>query len=307
MIDMPEVPDSEGRYFQLQGEILEHTIGELTLVARLEDYFNPRPAKLVASKDDANRLDQLIAEVGRAYGGAPRLIVQGIADPKPMFDTYMTAALGEAKAVFERTRRSLCRAHASMIGANCVRQMETFNETPQDERYWASMQHFSGEVFWEHAETTFIRLASYWDRIGQILDFAFFSIRQYERDGFSAVMDRIQSNVLRMNPDYRVHESWIALRTFRKSQQEDGLQWLLSRRNLLVHSMHLRGQVPAEENELFDSAFNHLDARFRDSLAPSDPAKEINRLHVQLNQAAQLFPHVLRFCEHHANRETAFD
>lgn len=300
-------PDSDNQFYQVLSEILERTVREPILLAQLEVILSPRPAKMAESKEVSDRLNLLIARVCGAYGGAPRLIIQGIGDPMPMYDTYMSAAIAEAMAMFDRTHRSLCRSHASMIGAKLAGPCDDLPGEPLNNKHRAAMQHFVNEVFWEHAETTFVRLASFWDRIGQILDFAFFSIRQYERDGFSAVVDRIRSNVLLMNPDYKVHESWIELWAYKKSENEDGLQWLVSRRNLLVHSMHLREQVPSDVNVLFESAFNHLDARFRGSLAPSTPAKEIDRLHNHLNQAARLFPHVLQLCLHHANRETAFD
>jgi hypothetical protein len=50
--------------------------------------------------------------------------------------------------------------------------------------------------FWEYAEIGYIQLVCFWDRVGQLLDFIFFNIRQYERDGFPAVIDRIAVNYL---------------------------------------------------------------------------------------------------------------
>jgi hypothetical protein len=143
-------------------------------------------------------------------------------------------------------------------------------------------------------------LAGFWDRLGQILDFVFFSIRQYERDGFSAVIDRIRANTLRMQPALADSEAWTAIWTYKKSEREDGLQWLLSRRNLLVHSLHLRPTDEQANDELFASAFNHLDSRLRRDLAPGTPEQEIQRLHTHLNQAAALLPQVLSMCQLHA-------
>jgi hypothetical protein len=86
------------------------------------------------------------------------------------------------------------------------------------------------------------------------------------------------------------------------------LKWLLRRRNLLVHSLYLR---PLRENEeakdsdgvaLFTSEFNHLEASLRKKLAPGTPNEEIDRLNVQLQKAAELYPAVLGLCEYAADR-----
>lgn len=129
------------------------------------------------------------------------------------------------------------------------------------------------------------------------MDFAFFAIRQYERDGFSAVVDRIRANTLRMQPLLETSVAWRAIWAYKKSEREDGLQWLLSRRNLLVHSLHLRPMSDSQDDEIFESAFNHLDVRLRRDLAPGEPEKEIQRLHVHLGHAAELLPRVLTLCE----------
>lgn len=305
-MDEPPEADLYDRFADVLGEALAHAAHEPVVLARLEEYFSPQPAKLADSEGGEALLKTQIDRVIRAYGGAPRLIVQHVDDPKPMYDTYMAAALREAIAMFHRTRRSVCRAQAFMIGSHMLASSAEFFKPPYSPQAREALRRSADAVFWEHADTSFIRLASYWDRIGQILDFAFFSIRQYERDGFSAVVDRIRANVLRMNPDYEVHQAWRELWAYKKSEREDGLQWLLSRRNLLVHSLHLREPEQTDSDELFESAFNHLDARLRRDLAPGTPAKEIERIHLHLTHAARLFPHVLRLCEHHANRDRPF-
>jgi hypothetical protein len=97
-------------------------------------------------------------------------------------------------------------------------------------------------------------------------------------------------------------------RAFQTSEKEDGLKWLSRRRNLLVHSLYLR---PIQENEgatdpsgvaLFTSEFNHLEASLRKKLAPGTPSEEIDRLNVQLQKAAELYPAVLGLCEYAAYR-----
>jgi hypothetical protein len=166
--------------------------------------------------------------------------------------------------------------------------------------------------FWEHAESAYIRIASYWDRVGQLLDFAFFSIRQFERDGFTAVVDRIRTNFIPMDASLSTLDARVRVRAFQTSEKVDGLKWLLRRRNLVVHSLYLR---PLNENgeggehgaeTLFDSEFNHLDASLRRKLAPGSPAEEIERLNAQLQKAAELFPAMLALCEYAAAQRSSW-
>ena len=274
------------------------------MLAKLEEFLSPSPAKLASSKEEADKLQQLVDVLTRMHGGGPRIVIQGVNAPKPIFDTYLSAAIDEAIEVFHRARRSLCRAQAFMIGAHMLKNNPEFLQLPADPEVRSLFSKRADSTFWEHAETTYIRLAGFWDRLGQILDFSFFSIRQYERDGFSAVIDRIRANTLRMHPELEQDESWKALWKHKKSEKEDGLQWLLSRRNMLVHSLHLRPVTAEEENELFESAFNHLDARLRRDLAPGTPELEIQRLHLQLAQAAKLFTEALNICKTYAETKS---
>jgi hypothetical protein len=146
------------------------------------------------------------------------------------------------------------------------------------------------ERFWEHTETSFIRLASHWDRVGQLLDFAFFNIRQYERDGFAAVMDRIRSNILPVTAALANHQAWRRLRQYQTSEQPDGLKWLIRRRNFVVHSLHLSPPPPdRNEDPIFAVAYNHLDVAIKERLKPGSPKEELDLLHVQLQKAAGLF------------------
>lgn len=285
------------------GDTLAHAANEALILARLEEFLDPRPPKLATTKEHAEALNEAIDRLVREYGGPPRLIIQFANEPKARYDTYLSAALDEVLKLFDRTRNSLCRARAFLIGMHFLETNPGLINVPADAppEVHRFFRDGASNAFWEHAETCYIRLAGYWDRIGQVLDFAFFGIRQYERDGFSAVMDRIRANALRMHPDMARIPAWEALWKYKKSEREDGLQWLLSRRNLLVHSLHLRPKEQDDaEEELYESAFNHLDARFRESLAVGTAETEVNRLHVHLATAAELLPSVIALCQYYA-------
>lgn len=292
-----EDADRKDRFAGAIGGALQYVADESIVLARLEEFFSPKPAQLVTNEVEAKSLNDLVDRVTALYGGAPRLFIQGIDDPKPNFDTYLSAAIDEAFEAFSRSRRSLCRAHAFLVGSHMLKTKPDILNIPTDSEAHQSFLRTAESVFWEHTETTYIRLAGFWDRLGQILDFTFFSIRQYERDGFSAVVDRIRANALRMQPQLENSSAWHPIWEYKKSEREDGLQWLLSRRNLLVHSLHLRPLGDSQDEEFFESAFNHLDARLRSHLSPTEPEKEIERLHVHLTQASKLFPQVLTICE----------
>ena len=299
MTDSPDDQDYD-RYSDVLGDALAHAANESLILARLEEYFSPKPATLFETGEAQKQLQDRVDKLVDAFGGPPRLIIRGLEEPKPKYDTYLSAALQEAIAVFYRTRRSVCRAQTFMIGAHLLRSKPDLLKLPGDLKLQQLITSNTDGVFWEHVETCFIRLAGFWDRIGQVLDFVFFSIRLYERDGFVAVADCIRANVLRMQPELQTTNAWIAVWAYKKSEREDGLQWLLSRRNLLVHSLHLRAIPPTEEAEIFESAFNHLDKRLRENLAPSTPEKEMQRINSHLSLAASLFPDILSLCEFRA-------
>lgn len=290
------------RLADVLGDTLAHAANEALILARLEEFLDPKPPKLATSKEHDDALNKSIDALVKEYGGPPRLIIHFTNEPKPRYDTYLSAALGEVMQLFNRTRNSLCRARAFLIGMHFLETKPNLINIPEDAppEVHSFFRDGASNAFWEHTESCYIRLAGYWDRIGQVLDFAFFGIRQYERDGFSAVLDRIRANTLRMHPEIGSLPAWELLWKYKKSEREDGLQWLLSRRNLLVHSLHLRPPEPEEPEELYESAFNHLDARLRESLSVGTPEVEVNRLHVHLTAAAELFPRVIELCQTYA-------
>lgn len=150
---------------------------------------------------------------------------------------------------------------------------------------------------WEEIEISYIRQASYWDRVAQLLDFLFFNIRQFDRDGFSGVVDRIHSNYASILLQLSENASWTKLREYHMSEKSDGYKWLVRRRNLLVHSLHLRPVTDQIEDPVFTFAFNHLEEKVRKKLKPRDAHSEIEILHSQFNAMTELFGDVLTLCE----------
>jgi len=276
-------------------EALRYTANEPTLFAQSEEFLSPKLAKLEIDRPLGNRINKVIEQIG----GVPRLIMYRTGDALPRYDTYGGAAIREILDSFQRCRRSVCRTHVCFIGAEFGRtNQDILQDLPKKVK--KELIEIMAEVFWEHAETSYVRLASYWDRVGQFLDYIFFNIRQYERDGFPAVMDRISSNYVRLFPGLDTSTFWLELRRYQNSQKPTGFQWLLRRRNLLVHSLHLgaiRG-TKAKENPIFTSAYNHLEESVHKKLQPESPESELGYLHEHLSIATRLFSPVIELCEH---------
>ena len=291
MTDDPKLEDDSERLAKVLGNVLQLSANESLVAAQLEAFsiFHPMPAELDLTKGSA--LQSKLSHLSTALGGPPRLIITKQGERPPQFDTYADAAISEAIDAFMLARSSICRTHIYLIGSALIKQRPELMNLPQDPEIRRIIVTQVEAYFWEHTETSYIRLASFWDRVGQLLDFAFFNIRQYEHDGFYAVMERISKNFIAMNQTNVRSATWARLRKFQASGQPDGLQWLLSRRNLLVHSLHLRRPRENEpDNPIFTSAYNHLEQAVRNKLRQGTAEEEVSLLHQHLSAAATLFP-----------------
>ena len=289
--DNPELEDDSERLARVLGNVLLLSVNESLVAAQMEalSIYNPMPAMLDLKKGSTLRAE--LRRLSTALGGPPTIIMTNEGETPPEFDTYADAAITEAVYGFTLARSSVTRTHIYMIGSTLIKEHpELINNLPSDPEIRRIMVDQVEGYFWEHAETSYVRLASFWDRVGQLLDFAFFNIRQYERDGFAVVMDRISANFIRMNSN-EASPAWSRLRGFQTSEKPDGLQWLLRRRNLLIHSLHLRRlRSHGTENPIFTSAYNHLDEAVRNKLRQGTVEEELLVLHQHLSAAATLFP-----------------
>ena len=293
--------EKEERFAHIIGNAMAYVANEALILAQMEEFFSPIPARLW-HEEESDSINKRLDKAVENMGGPPRLILMRENDPPPGCDTYPEAALHEMISAFYRARKSVCRAHLFMTGSGMLKKHPEFLEQTGDEEVDAAIAGLAEKAFWEHAEIAFIRLASYWDRVGQVLDFAFFGIRQYERDGFSAVVDRIRTNVVQMNTTQEHSEAWKEIRTYQTSERDNGLKWLLRRRNITVHSLHLRPTEESIDEVAYKPMYNHLEEKLKAKLAPRTPDDEIEKLHVHLCKAADLFKSVLSLIEC-ANKE----
>lgn len=249
---------------------MNYAANETRILAGFEEFFMPRPASLWDSDEKEKIFDLRLDRITKSLGGPPRYILEGQNEPQIVYDTYAIAAFKEVISVFYAARKFVCRAYMLQIGTDALRRFPDAVKI-KDETFRRMCQSNAEDAFWEQAENAFIKLCSYWDRVGQILDFIFFQIRQFDRNGFTAVMDRIHANVVPVHEGVKNSIAWEALRKYQTSKGEDKLQRLLCRRNYVVHSLSLRPIQTPGESEVFKSAHNHLEDKLRKKLAPGTP------------------------------------
>jgi hypothetical protein len=276
---------------KLWGGLLHFRVNEPILAARFEEFMDPKPVYL-SSGPDLEKLNASLRKLDRDLGGVPdRDAAVSPGGDRVKYDQYGTAVLDEMVNYFPRCRVSVVRAHLSMIAKWLLDKNPDVVQMPDTQR--TAMNELLKDMFWEEAEAAFIRLASYWDRVGQLLDFMYFNIRQYDRDGFAAVMARIHSNYYPVYPELRISEAYQRLNAFQRSEAVDGLQWLLRRRNLLVHSVRLRQLHEPGPEQILEFSYNHLEDRYRKRLQAQEPAEENRRLHAHLGKCAELLPDII--------------
>ncbi|MFC4298383.1 hypothetical protein ACFO0J_10060 [Castellaniella hirudinis] len=250
-----------------------------------------------------NAFEERINRAIEHLGSPPKSYIVREGSEPPPADNYPEAAMREVISVFSRARKSVIRAHMFRSGSSLLTAQpdlfEFSSDRPETQTFLAGQSKLA---FWEHAEAAYIRLYSFWDRVGQVLDFAFFNIRKFDQNGFTAVMDRIHANAVPMNEQLRKSGSWKKLRTFQTSEKDNGLKWLLQRRNLVVHTLHLH-PLPDNDESVFKSQFNHLEVTHREKLRPRDPCDEVAVLLGQLNKAAELFGDLLTILEMSPSRK----
>ncbi len=272
---------------------------EVVAFRRIERYLDPPLATLAVPEEVAALTGRVEALSGR-LGGPPRLLLvdsrTGRAEGNTVYDTYGAAALDEMTRGFHRARSAALRAHAIFIVLEGLKAHPELLKGDEDDgaRQWR--RGVMENQFWEALELATIRLCSFSDRMGQVLDFVFFNVRQYERDGFAAVMDRIHANFSVAEPLFAGHSAWRTLRGYQTDASEMGFQWLVRRRNLVVHSVALKQSAGDGEDPIFLAAYNHLEATVVKKLRQGGEDEELGRIHAHLNVGAKAYSAVLDLC-----------
>jgi hypothetical protein len=297
-------PEQE-RLVELISRLVSHVANEPMLRAQYESQQQDDFARLWA-KGGGEALSTRLNEIALHLGGPPQLYILRHGEKAPPEDRFPGVAIQEVLALFQRVRTAVIRAHMSCVGIRMMKDHAGIMPMPDDPKQVATLDKLWQEAFWEHAESAYIRLSSYWDRVGQVLNFAFFNLRSFKHEGFQSVMDRIHDNVAKMDAQFAKRGEWQRFRTFQCSTKDDGYKWLQERRNLLVHSLHLQPMASDDDSHfggesdsdpVFTSQFNHLDHAYREKLRPRDAAGEVNLLMGHLDKASVLFNDFLSLLE----------
>lgn len=289
-------------------EVLSHAVAyvanEAVVLGHYERIQQGRFTQLWPAGGNSDYFEKRVNRVVEHLGGPPELYILRTGESPPPADDYPASSMREVFDVFRRARKSVIRAHLFMTGSKMLVEQPDLLQKPENPDSEELFKKHAQSAFWEHAEAAYIRLFSFWDRIGQVLDFTFFNIRKFDHNGFHAVMDRIHANVRPMNEHLCNSGCWKRLRAFQTSNKDDGLQFLLQRRNLLVHSLHLHPHK-TDDDEMFKSQFNHLDEAHRKKLQPRQPEAEAELLVGQLNKASALFEDFLVLVEFSPSRKSS--
>lgn len=289
------------RLLQVLGKVVSHVCNETIILAQFEGFQAEAFPQLWIEQDDV-AFSARMERVSQHLGGPLGAYVVRDGHEVPPVDNYPVEALHETIEVFLRARTSVLRATMFDAGSRLLMANPELIELSADPTVSQAFMHQAQATFWEHAESAYIRLYSFWDRVGQVLDFAFFNIRKFDQNGFNAVMDRIHANAVPIDVNLKVSGSWKRLRAFQCSEKDDGLKWLLQRRNLVVHSLHLH-PLPDIQDDVFKSQFNHLEVAHREKLRPRSQLEEVALLKGQLGKAAELFSCFLTVVEHSPLRQ----
>jgi hypothetical protein len=294
---MDDIKDEQiDRFAEFLGKLLDFETNFAVTEKQAEEYFKPKLAVLAANDEDIKKLNVRLSNLGKSLGAPPELFIykNDKSEELGTYDTFPNSVLSEIISSFWKARRAISKSHLTFIAQQTLlTKPELISLKESDVRLYISPVI---RRFWEQIEYAYIRLAAYWDRVGQLLDYVYFHIRQYENDGFTSVMEKIRTNIV---PCYSVIENSKAftnLRSFQKSEKEDGLVWLLRRRNLLIHRIGFSIPQHIEEDTgdeiLFYTKYNHFEA-VEEKLKQGNEQLELDWVHNHLIIICNLFPDVL--------------
>lgn len=289
------MPKSTADEIQFIMDVMNRDTDTLSLVSMVQDFGYVAPQLVDSSRESEveNKLDS----ISKAMGGVPKTFLMPEDGPQPTFDTFLDSAIDEIIKIYWRARKYVLYAklyqlsekfqglhHEQLTGSYTKDELETLNKLVLEE-------------FYDKAEIAFIRIASFWDRVGQLLDYVFFNIRQYEREVFPLVVERIQQNYANYHKSIDVAECWKRIAKFKNSDKHDGFQWLQSRRNILIHSLHLSVPDESDDTKLeYLCTKDHIKEKQVKKLQAKEPSDEMEILIKQLYMASMLFIDVLDLC-----------
>lgn len=205
------------------------------------------------------------------------------------FDSGAEGAIGAASEVFtlECVLRQL---DADMKAAWSTRQREV--DVVELDRQQAIVTN----EYWECFELAIFRLCGAWDRAAQLISFVFFNVREFDRDTFTVVIERMKLNFVRLEPLFAEHAAWVALKRYADDESEAGLRSLVRRRNALVHSIGLDYSRSGGAQHADERPRNALDVKRAEKLRQLSPGDEAVQVRAQVETLARLRVEVVKLC-----------
>jgi hypothetical protein len=223
----------------------------------------------------------LVGTLGEAF-----IRLRSVRADLDMFGYSAASQLVQARESVERVSR-----HVGGLGSVCCmiksRELGTYVKSDQREAVT--------EAFYDALEIAHVRLCGFWDRAAQLIGFVFFNMREFDRDVFGGVVEKVNVNVARGDPLFAEHSAWKELWSFARRPDEDGYQWLSSRRNQLSHSVSL----PRSSTGV-DRAHHHrsdnIGRKIAEKVRPAEPAIEMKRVAAQVRAMRIVGNSVVNLC-----------
>ena len=160
---------------EILARVMSHAANEPTLIKRMEPHLSPRPANIYTDEADAEDLERHICKFLNKIEPQQKLIITRDDEPLSLRDrirTYQFDISEELTDCFRVCRNAVCRLHMFYITHESVRVNREFwkNMSEEDAMICGDLL---AKSFWEALEIATVRLVSYWDRVGQLLDFIF--------------------------------------------------------------------------------------------------------------------------------------
>jgi hypothetical protein len=156
----------QDRLVTVLGNAVSFVTNEALVLAQYEAVQESKFAKLYPEGDN-REFDKRINRVVEHLGGPPEFYLLRNDQEPPPADNYPEATMREAFAVFSRARKSVLRAHLFMAGSSLLAKQPGLMDLPKNADAAALFIKEAQAAFWEHAEAAYIRLYSFWDRVGQ--------------------------------------------------------------------------------------------------------------------------------------------
>ena len=157
------------KFFKFFDELLKTEFDSISFRTLLMKYYGPRLAKLTTNKEEKDELNRKTSELVKSLGGVPNFLYRLPNEPNPVFDTYVNSAIDEFFLSYQKAREAICRAHIKFIVIDIIgKHPEYIKKKP-----YKDLVGYLENLYWDMVEIAYIRLASYWDRAGQLLDYIF--------------------------------------------------------------------------------------------------------------------------------------